>query len=179
MRYGYANFSCCRCNVLQAAGGPTQRQRAANVAKHGLSTKQVKHIAAAVNRGDVALPDLELNADDDYEAVWALVDTGAGANVASRKDHFPGAVMDEHDPSIPLIKLSTASAEILDGGAYCTVHALTTEGHSTATTFVDANVDMPILSVVKLCEDGSRVLFNKKGGVVWNPETGEKTAFVK
>ena len=156
----------------------TQRQRAAEVAKKGLTIKQVKKIAAAVNRGDVELPDLDLDADDDYEAVWALVDSGAGANVASRSDHFPGAVMDEHDPSVPLIKLSTASAEIIDGGGNFTIHALTAEGHANATTFVDAKVDMPIISVAKVVEDGGRIIFNKKGGTIIAP-SGETSRFIK
>ena len=156
----------------------TQSQRAAQ-AKPSLTAKQIRKIAAAIDRGEISLPELDLDCDEAYEEVWALVDTGAGDNVANRKEHFPGVKMDAHDPNRPMVKLSTASAEILDGEGFFTVHALTTEGNRSATTFVDANVDMPILSVAKLCEDGSRVLFNKKGGIIWNPETGEKTHFVK
>ena len=78
-----------------------------------------------------------------------------------------------------MIKLSTASAEILDGGGNFTVSASSTEGHDVTTTFVDALVDMPILSVAKMCEEGQRVIFNKKGGVIWNDATGEKTNFGK
>ena len=31
------------------------------------------------------LPDINLDADEDFEYVWALVDSGAGAHVARRK----------------------------------------------------------------------------------------------
>ena len=157
----------------------SQRQRTEATAKKGLTVKEIRRIAAAVNRGDVELPDVDLEDNEEYEAVWALVDTGAGANVASLKNQFPGATMNEHDPSVPLIKLSTASAEILDGGGNFTIRASTGEGHDATTTFVDAPVDMPILSVAQICEDGHRVIFNKKGGVIWNSETGEKTVFIK
>ena len=44
-------------------------------------------IARQVKNGEINLPDVDLDNDEDYEYVWALVDSGAGANVA-RKKHF-------------------------------------------------------------------------------------------
>ena len=106
------------------------------------------------------------------------MDSGAGANVASLKNRFPGAVLNARDPSKPTVKLSTASAEILESDRDFDIPATTTNGHATCTTYVDADVDMPILSVAMLCEDGSQVMCGKKGGVILHPD-GERTRFHK
>ena len=52
-----------------------------------MNIKFLKLIARQVKNGEMNLPDLDLDADEDFEYVWALVDSGAGANVARRK-HF-------------------------------------------------------------------------------------------
>ena len=56
----------------------------------------------------------------------------------------------------------------------------TAEGHRTKTTFHNAKVDMPILSVAQMCaKDEIDVKFNKKGGNIINVATGKTTRFVK
>ena len=157
--------------------GPKLTQRKKQVRKP-LTKNEIRKIADAINKGELNLPDLTLESDEEYEAVWALVDTGAGANVASLKKHFPGAVMDPYDPSQPKVTLSTASAELIEGGGNFTIPAVTNEGRHVSNTFVDADVDMPILSGAVLCEDDSNIVFAKAGGVILHPD-GKESAFCK
>ena len=86
--------------------------------------------------------------------------------------------MDPYDPSKPKVTLSTASAELIEGGGNFTIPAVTNEGRHVSNTFVDADVDMPILSGAVLCEDDSNIVFAKTGGVILHPD-GKESAFCK
>ena len=61
----------------------------------------------------------------------------------------------------------------------CTIAAKTQESHCTRTTFVDADVDMPILSVAQISANGNDFYFNKSGGVITDSKTGVQSKFVK
>ena len=145
-----------------------------------MSPTKVARIAAAVRSGRVNLPDLNLNHDDDYYEVWALVDTGAGANVARMKQHLPTATKSKRKGTI--VRLKTASGECLPYQGQFRVNALTDEGHATQVDFVDADVDMPILSGAMICEggaDGSDLSFNKMGGNIVDVRSGRNSQFIK
>ena len=74
----------------------TQRERKhqEKCASNGKLTKQkVDAVVAAINRGELSLPDLKFSHDDDYITVWALADTGSAATVTDHAKHFPGAVL--------------------------------------------------------------------------------------
>ena len=62
---------------------------------------------------------------------------------------------------------------------YFTVKGETTEGHITSTTFVNAPVDMPIISVAEICDGDSDVNFTKQGGTIVDGSTGKTSRFVK
>ena len=159
--------------------GPKKYQKrvwAAN--KKPRTLKEIKEIVAAINRGEMNLPDVHLDNNEDYETCWALIDTGAGANVASHKRHFPGVAMDPVDPSVPKVVLSTASAQLIEGGDNFTITAQTSEGHEMRTTFVDADVDMPIISGAVLYDDDNDIVFSRNGGVVLHAD-GRQSRFIK
>ena len=98
--------------------------------------------------------------------------------MASLQRHFPGAKLDPEDPNVPRLTLSTASAQLIKGGGKFTVPAQTAEGHELRTTFVDADVDMPIMSGAVLCDDNSDILFSRNGGVVLHSD-GRQSRFIK
>ena len=52
------------------------------------------------------MPDLNLENNEEYECVWALVDSGAGVNVAKDRQ-FAGA----RNVSAPEVVLTTANCE--------------------------------------------------------------------
>ena len=54
------------------------------IMKQRLTKKQIDKVAAAINRGELQLPDINLECDEDYFTVWALANTGSAAHVADR-----------------------------------------------------------------------------------------------
>ena len=69
---------------VQVGPKPSQQQRR----QKGLSKARIAHIAREVNEGRIHLPDLNLDNDGDYEAIWALVDSGAGRRVQGNLSIF-------------------------------------------------------------------------------------------
>ena len=53
-----------------------------------LDAASLDAIAKKIKTGEIQLPDVDLETNQEYDSVWALVDSGAGANVA-RRDNFP------------------------------------------------------------------------------------------
>ena len=60
-----------------------------------------------------------------------------------------------------------------------TVEAETIEGHRTMTNFINAKVDMPILSVAEICDGDATVKIGKVNGSITDGATGKVSAFVK
>ena len=128
------------------------------------------------------LPDLSLENNDEYEAVWALVDSRAGANVANKAVHFPGAKCEPFASSEKPVRLSTASGEEMVSSTKFTIQGRTAEGRARTTTFVDAKVDMPILAVSDLSKEGkfgSNIGFDTHGGAITDKITNAKSSFIK
>ena len=65
-------------------------------------------IAQMVKSGEISLPDVDLETDKEYDCVWALVDSGAGANVA-RRSHFPNF----RPVQAPRVALTIANGEVM------------------------------------------------------------------
>ena len=59
------------------------------------------------------------------------------------------------------------------------VPVLLANGTRSILTFQVAEVSRPLMSIVRLCEMGNRVLFGANGGVILNIQTGEVTLFHK
>ena len=134
-------------------------------------------IARDVKAGRIQLPDVDLETDDEYTCLWALVDSGAGANVA-RKDHFPNAV----PVDAPSITLSTANGEILPNAGAHMVRTMHRDGTQVSRKLYRANVDMPILAVTELAQEGnhgSEVRFHRNHGVVIDKETKKRQHFLR
>ena len=134
-------------------------------------------IARQVKSGKISLPELDLANDAEYTYVWALVDSGAGANVA-RKGQFPNSVQVD----APRITLSAANGELMPNQGARKVMALNRDGTQTARVFYEADVEMPILAVTELTQEGdqgSEVRFRKKDGFIEDNLTGHREHFVK
>ena len=125
------------------------------------------------------LPDLELESNSDYEAVWALVDSGANRSFARRKTHF--AMTSTHlKPSS--VRMATASGEELKSRGCFQLKALSAEGNAVIQTFEDADVDMPILVVGELSASGTRgsnVLFGEHDGHIIDIKSDALPKFYK
>ena len=67
--------------------GPKVPQKQHKVSS-ALSKSEIASIARQVANGTIDLPSLDLESNQDYEAVWALVDSGAGKSCANKSKHF-------------------------------------------------------------------------------------------
>ena len=137
----------------------------------------LKLIARQVKSGEINLPDVDLDADEDFEYVWALVDSGAGANVARRK-HFSNF----QDVEAPTISLTIANGETMANTGAGEVITHSRDGKATKRLFYEAPVDMPILSVAELAKEGelgSEIRFRAKDGIMMDNLTKHRTHFVK
>ena len=96
----------------------------------------------------------------------------------ARPDNFPHAV----PVAPPAITLSAANGEIMPNTGAHRVRTFHQDGTSVDRTFYQANVDMPILAVAELSQEGSRgseVRFYKNHGTAIDNASGERQHFVK
>ena len=154
----------------------SQKQKKA-MSGHVLNVAYLNSIAREVKSGKISLPDIDLTNDTEYTNVWALVDSGAGANVA-RKNHLPHS-----DPvDAPAISLTAANGSALPNRGARAVTTMGKNGVSTTRRFYDADVEMPILSVAELSDEGSEgsdVRFRRRDGYVEDNKSGSREYFVK
>lgn len=157
----------------QKVSQKTCRRQACNTLK-----AKVAAIAQDIRSGKMMLPDLTSESKEQFDMVWALVDTGAGANVACRKRHVPGAqVTKSRGP-----RLTTASGADPPSDGQMTIQSTTGEGHAMTTVFQDADVEMHILSGALLSNigrSGSDISFHQNGGAITNKHSGQVSKFVK
>ena len=120
-----------------------------------------------VNDGDISLPDLDLEHNDDFVAVWALVDSGAGKSCANKAKHFP--FLDCLNNCFDTRMSMADGTELLSRG---NVHlpALSAEGRDLSQTFEDTDVEMPICAVTELSSCGGisrpQVIFEYDNGEI-------------
>ena len=101
-------------------------------------------IAIQVRDGKLALPDLDFDSNDEYEAIWALADAGAARLCAKRREHFQNTYT---KPAPSSVKMSTANGKELTSRGCFKIKAYSAEGNRTTQTFEDADVDIPIMAV--------------------------------
>ena len=135
-------------------GKPTQSQRQKEKMQP-LTRQQVKNIAAAVRSGKIQWPDVSelVTNDRELKAVWALVDSGAGAHCANGPIHFPGSTTSplQEDQVSTLVNASGGEMKVR---GCVTIAARTNEGETLSLPFLDADVSMPIVSAAQLTESG-------------------------
>ena len=134
-------------------------------------------MAQKIKDGVITLPEIELDGEESYHYVWALVDSGAGANVA-RRNQFP------HSDAVaaPPIALTVANGDTLPNRGARKVTFKNPDGTKRTRIFYEADVDMPILSVGELSREGtngSEVRFRKRDGYIEDLWSGQQMPFVK
>ena len=160
--------------------GPKMSQKARkSSSKQPLSKRTVAHLAELIRSGKMNLPDLNLESNEEFEAVWALVDSGAARPCARRKNHFAHTTT-HLQPST--VKMATANGEELRSRGCFHLDALSVEGNKISQTFEDADVDMPIMAVSELSangELGSDVVFSENDGHMIDNQTQSTSKFCK
>ena len=157
-------------------GHTSQREKKSHQ-RSSLGVAKLNALAQQINDGVINLPDIQLENDDDFEYVWALVDSGAGANVA-RKNQFPNSVPVDAPP----IALTVANGETLPNRGARKVVCTNPDGTQRTRIFYEADVDMPILSVAEISQEGSQgseVSFRKRNGFIEDVQSGQRMHFIK
>ena len=145
--------------------------------RKGLNMTHIKSLAQQIKNGDLNLPDVELESNDEYKCLWALVDSGAGVNCSSR-DQFPNAERIQ----APEVQLTTAGGDLLPNRGAMKITTVSKEGVSRERVFYDAPVDMPIISIAEVSQEGPRgsnAQLRKHDGFIQDNATHEKQHFVK
>ena len=154
----------------------SQRERRSKNPR-GKRLSHLNAIARKVKSGEITLPDLDLEHDEEWDYVWTMVDSGAGANVA-RREHF------KHSQPVkaPKISLTVANGEVLPNKGARAVTCYDRAGFQKTRVFYEAPVEMPILAVTELAQEGdigSEVRFRLSDGEILDTQSGRRVPFVK
>ena len=163
---------------VQLASSRSLSQKARRARKpNGTRLAHLNAIARKVKSGEIDLPDLDLEHDSEYDYIWTMVDSGAGANVA-RKEHFKHS----HRVNAPAISLTVANGEVLPNRGARSVKCYDRSGFQKTRVFYEAPVEMPILAVTEFAQegdDGSEVRFRFADGEIIDTHDGRRVPFVK
>ena len=157
-------------NVSYGKPKPKSPSKAMTMAK-------ISAIAKQISSGAIRLPDLDLANNAEYDCCWALVDSGAGVNVA-KDDQF----VDSVDVEAPEVILSTADGALLPNSGAMKVTTRSKEGITVERVFYKAPVAMPILAVAELTKEGdmgSTTGFRQRDGYIENNADHQRQHFVK
>ena len=159
--------------------GPKIPQKQKKTQNQPLSRAHVAHIAKQVKNGKISLPEIDVQHNSEYEAVWALLDSGAGKSCAKKNKHFAKLKVN-NSPS--KVKMSTADGRELRSRGTFKLDAVTAEGNAIQPNFEDADVDMPILAVADISQNGVNGVetrFRTHGGEIIDLTTRKKSAFIR
>ena len=162
---------------VQLASDKMKPQKVKKRNQKTMNAEYLHMIAKQVMSGEISMPDIDLDDNSDYEVIWALMDSGAGANVAKRSQ-FP--IFTPVDA--PPISLTIANGDTMENNGAGKVTTYTRDGHATTRVFYEAPVDMPILAVSEVAKEGelgSEIKFRAKDGLMVDNLTGRRTHFVK
>ena len=161
-------------NVKRASKRISQRN--ARKSK-SMNLAHLNAIARKVKSGEIQLPDMDLTDNDEFEYIWCMVDSGAGANVA-RREHLPHS----KKTNAPRISLTVANGETMPNRGARSTECYDKSGTRTTRVFYEAQVEMPILSVTEITKEGtlgSEVRFRRNDGMIVDNSTGRTSEFVK
>ena len=116
--------------------------------------------------------------DNDLMDVWALVDSGAGAQSACKAKHYQGATLRKSAAQERGVTFKNSSGGDMPLNGEFAIPTTTDEGHRGEIVFQNLEVEMPIVSVPMLCHH-SDVDFKKRGGTIRHRTTGEVSRFIK
>lgn len=154
----------------------SQRDRKSRSQRH-LNIAHLDAIARDVQAGKVSLPELDVTTNSEFENVWALVDSGVGASVANI------STFARTEPvQAPAISLCTANGEPLPHSGAHRVTSYHKDGTQIGRVFYDANVEMPILAVSDLSQEGhagSEVCLRHRDGYMRYLHNGHRQHVVK
>ena len=114
-----------------------------------------------------------------WRCVELLVDSGAVDNVADPKE-FPEYPIEPSDGSrAGMYYIAANKGMIQNQGEQHLLLMSLDESHGFRIKMQSAEVSRPILSVIRLGENGNDVFFRQDGGTIKNRESGQETHFAR
>ena len=101
------------------------------------------------------MPDLRLESNEEWEALWALLDSCSSVDVVDMDKVFPGAQVKK--PKGKPQQFAAANRSNVENMCTATIPARTMEGGDRTTEWNNAMVEMPILSTKPRAEGGKKV----------------------
>ena len=152
-------------------------QRVRKAKSKAMNLSHLNSIARKVKSGEIQLPNIDLEENNEYEYIWCMADSGAGANVAKKED-LPHSV----EVEAPTISLTIADGTVMPNRGARSVECFDQTGKKTTRVFYVAPVEMPILSITEIAKEGSlgsEVRFRHQDGEIIDNMTGQSVDFVK
>ena len=133
-------------------------------------------IAKDIVDGNLVLPDLAFEHTEDYEGVWALVDSGSSVHVVDVHQVLPGAKITQPAKGAPAFK--TANGGTVPNLGSTVVPFVTQEGQHKQVHWTHADVAMPIRSTHELARNDGELRYREDSGKIVNLLSNEETAFI-
>ena len=178
------------CNTLQAAiqkfqSGITASANAkprSCLKKAPLSPAQIASIAKDVKSGKIKLPDLDLETNQDWIALWAILDSGSSINGIDVEKYIPKTKLRESSAQRKGQTYKAANGGILKNEGETDVQVKMQEGHIDNVTWQNVKLDMPILSTARVADNNGgpakKILYESDGGNVIRAD-GSTNAFIR
>ena len=99
--------------------------------------------------------------------------------MADVRKQFPGAQIRESEAQRRGVQYVGATGDNTPNKGEADIAFFTPDGQQRLTTFQNAGVGMPILSISLITEEGNDVLFSKNGGYIEHLASGVRTPLVK
>ena len=159
---------------------PPQKQRKAQRSPDPVTKGKLMSIVASLKDGSMTFPEItdDCKTDEEFEYVWALMDSGSFVNIANHEKHFPRAKLRPSALQKQGVKCAAANGSEIQMKEEMVVRAYTDNGDRAQVTFQNGDVHLPILSVARL-SDHHDALFHDSGGVLTHRKSKRKTNFVK
>ena len=171
---------CQFAHKVSTGPKPSQKERKqADKAKpKPLTKQQIKEIVNAVKQGKIQLPKIEDHTDDDWMAIWALMDAGSAVHVADLEKHLPGVKVRESAAQKCGVRYQCANGGEIPNKGEGLVRFKTEAGIEKTIVVQNAEVGMPIISTNKLAKEQNDIVYRADDGYILHLPTGQRTPFV-
>ena len=127
--------------------------------------------------GELKLPDVELSNDAEYEAVWALLDSGSSVHVVNASKVFPGAKINKPDRAAKGFTVANGK-HVPDLGTLTTPVQLP-DGSKRQVMWKNAEVELPILSTHEIARNNKSLTYFEDHGFIDDLKTGHRVEFIQ
>ena len=118
---------------------------------------------------------------EEWEARWALMDSGSSINGINAEKDLPSFPVEPSPAQINGEAYACANGGMLANKGQVVTQTLTAEKHARQITWQNVAIEMPILSTSSYNDDNYDVQYHArgKGGTIINNDNGERIQFIR